>query len=131
MSIKISQDMIGASTSNMLNVGTSSGMSKPSLGSQNKGGNANLMDLDSIFSSGSSSQPQSNPIEGNSNQGNQKSDFDSIFSTINFGSTPNTNNNFDNNNNANSNTGSSGQSNTMDIFSQINNVLFIYYILDL
>jgi len=136
MTIKISQDMLTSHTNNMLNSGTSSGKVSKPITVQNTGNNV-LMDLDSIFSN----PVQSNTIDMNSNQNNnnqQKSDLDSIFSNINFGSSSSNNNannansmnlvgdsNSINNSSGNTNTVIQKKPDTIDIFSQISNVLYL------
>ena len=137
MAIKISQDMLTSHTNNMLNSGTSSGKVSKPITVQNTGNNV-LMDLDSIFSN----PVQSNTIDMNSNQNNnnqQKSDLDSIFSNINFGSSSSNNNANNanpmnligdsssiNNSSGNTNTVSQKKPDTIDIFSQISNVLYFF-----
>jgi hypothetical protein len=127
MSIKISQDVI-SNGNNMPNVG--GGMSKGVV-PQKKSENV-LMDLDSIFSSSSGNQPQSSPMDANPDSNQQKLDFDSIFGSINFNavsSNPVTDsgsiNNVQNEGNNNKN------QDTQDIYSQFNNVKFVFNGLDL
>ena len=128
--------MLTSHTNNMLNSGTSSGKVSKPITVQNTGNNV-LMDLDSIFSN----PVQSNTIDMNSNQNNnnqQKSDLDSIFSNINFGSSSSNNNannansmnlvgdsNSINNSSGNTNTVIQKKPDTIDIFSQISNVLYL------